>query len=70
MVTKSMAHKKSGRAPALAVDLGAAASADLPPQSTSSKAGAKPLRVKVPKSKERALSVLPANLHEMTPPSR
>jgi RNA polymerase primary sigma factor len=56
MVAKSMAHKKkSGRTPALAVELVAAASADLPPQSTTSKAGAKPLRVKVPKSKERAL---------------
>jgi RNA polymerase primary sigma factor len=55
MVAKSMAHKKSGRTPALAVELVAASSVDLPPLSASSKAGAKPLRVKVPKSKERAL---------------
>jgi len=55
MVAKNMAHKKIGSAAALADDSVAAASAELPPKVASSKASAKPLRVKVPKSKERAL---------------
>ena len=55
MVAKSMARKKGGRTPALAERIVAAESADLPPKTASSKASAKPLRVKVPKSKERAL---------------
>ena len=55
MVAKSMAHKKGGRAPGLAGAIVAAESVDLVPKTASSKTGVKPLRVKVPKSKERAL---------------
>ena len=55
MVAKSMAHKKIERTPALVDNIVAAASVELPPKIASSTASAKPLRVKVPKSKERAL---------------
>jgi len=55
MVEKNMAHKKGGRTPAPADHIVTAASVELPPKSASSKTSAKPLRVKVPKSKERAL---------------
>jgi RNA polymerase primary sigma factor len=55
MVAKSMAHKKIGRTPALADDIVAAASVELPPKTGRSKTSSKPLRVKVPKSKERAM---------------
>ena len=55
MVAKSRTHKKGGRTPALADDVVAAGSVEPPPKIASSTARAKPLRVKVPKSKERAL---------------
>ena len=55
MVAKSMAHKKGERAPGRADRCVAEESVELAPKTASSKASAKPLRVKVPKSKERAL---------------
>ena len=55
MVAKSMARKTSGRTPALADDIEASASLGPPPETAASKIDSKPLRVKVPKSKERAL---------------
>ncbi len=55
MVTKSTTYKKGGRTPAAADDVVAAASTELPTGPAASKLNAKPLRVKVPKSKERAL---------------
>ena len=55
MVAKSTARKKGGGTPAFTDDSVATASVDLSLKTASAKASAKPLRVKVPKSKERAL---------------
>ena len=55
MIAKSMTRKKNEKTPGLAKGSVAAASVELPPRSPNSKIIAKPLRVKVPKSKERAL---------------
>jgi RNA polymerase primary sigma factor len=55
MAAKSMARKKSTPTPATADDKVSAVPMEGPPDIAESKARAKPLRVKVPKSKERAL---------------
>ena len=56
MVTKSPSSKKSRPTPVLDDDVVDSTSLDLQPQSApASKTGSKPLRMKVPKSKERAL---------------
>jgi len=55
MAAKSMARKKSTPIPAPAEDKASAAPMEVSPDIAESKARAKPLRVKVPKSKERAL---------------
>ena len=55
MVAKSMAHNKGGRPPGRADSCVAEEYVELAPKTASSKVRSKPLRVKVPKSKERAL---------------
>ena len=55
MAAKRIAHPKAARTLVPAGDGVAEESADLAPSNASSKTGSKPLRVKVPKSKERAL---------------
>ncbi len=55
MIAKNKAPKKGARTPALAEDTVAAAPVHLEPKTVAAKTAAKPLRVKVPKSKERAL---------------
>ena len=55
MVAKSMARKKGGGTPEFTDDSVTAASMGLSLKTAGSKTGSKPLRVKVPKSKERAL---------------